>query len=423
MQKTVVVLSTLDTKGQETGYLKSRIELCGARPLIMDMGVLGSATIPADLPREKVAEAGGSALAALIESPSRETAAPVMIRGATRLVLDLIEKEQAHAVLGIGGTQGTSNCCEVMKSLPFGFPKLMVSTCAAGDTSTFIGVKDIAMMFSVSDILGLNPFMRKVLANASAAACGMANQEPLESDPMGTRPVVGITNLGVLTQGTMIARDYFERQGFEVIIFHAVGAGGRAMEQMIQDGLIHAVFDYALGDVADEVFGALRAGGPDRLTTAGRLGIPQVICPGGTEHIGIFLKQPLTLPKEYSAHQNVFHSPVIAAPRLKNDELIRVAQEIGRRLQSTKRNAVFMIPLRGVSRYSIPGGPLHNTAGDQVYFDALRANLPDSVEVVDVDAAAEDELFVHACCDRLVKMLAQGQEPIRKPQSAIEKCQ
>src|SRR5262249_44944398 len=159
------------------------------------------------------------------------------------------------------------------------------------------------------------PFMRRVLANAAAAACGMAQAED-HSATRGSKPLIGMTNLGVLTKGAEVAVEYLESRGYEVILFHAVGAGGRAMEQMMREGLIRGVFDYALGEISDELHHALRAGGPDRLTTAGKLGLPQVLCPGGAEHIGIFLEQPHVLPAKYAHHQNTFHSPVIAAPRL-----------------------------------------------------------------------------------------------------------
>jgi uncharacterized protein (UPF0261 family) len=404
MVRSVVILSTLDTKGRETAYLRDQIVRGGCAAVLVDMGVVGKPSIPAEITREQIAAAGGSSLPTLLADPSREAAAPVMIRGAAKLVGELVAAGRAHAVVGLGGTQGTSSACGVMQTLPYGLPKLMVSTCAAGDTSAFVGIKDIMMMFSVSDILGLNPFMRRVLANAAAAACGMAQVDHGIVATSG-KPLIGMTNLGVLTKGAEIAVDYLESCGYEVIMFHAVGAGGRAMEQMMREGLIRGVFDYALGEISDELHHALRAGGPDRLTTAGKLGLPQVICPGGTEHIGIFLSQPHVLPEKYARHQNTFHSPIIAAPRLSPEELEEVAREIGRRLRHTRGNAVFMIPLGGTSRYGVEGGPLRDAASDQRFFAALKANLPATVEVVEVDAGAEDPEFVRQACDRLIGLM------------------
>jgi uncharacterized protein (UPF0261 family) len=407
MAKSVVVLSTLDTKGRETAFLKEQIERHGCKAVLADMGVVGKPTIAADLTREQIAEAGGTPLASLLKDPSREKAGPVMVAGAAKLLKDMVAKGEAHAVIGLGGTQGTSAASRVMQQLPYGLPKLMVSTCAAGDCSAFVGIKDIMMMFSVSDIMGLNPFMRKVLTNAAAAAAGMAQAED-HSEAKGTKPLIGMTNLGVLTKGAEIAVDYLESKGYEVILFHAVGAGGRAMEQMMREGLIKGVFDYALGEISDELHHALRAGGPDRLTAAGKLGLPQVITPGGAEHIGLFLSEPNVPPPAYADHIITFHSPIIAAPRLNAKELTEVAKEVGKRLQHTKGNAVFMIPLRGTSRYGVEGGPLRDPEGDKAFFAALKQYLPKTVEVVERDLGAEDPEFVKECCDRLIAMIEKS---------------
>lgn len=404
MAKSVVVLSTLDTKGKETAFLKQQIEAAGAKAVLVDMGVVGKATIQADITRQQVAEAGGNPLQRLQEGASREKAAPVMIKGAAKLIGEMVANDKAHAVVGLGGTQGTSSATGVMQQLPYGLPKLMVSTCAAGDTSAFVGIKDIMMMFSVSDILGLNPFMRKVLSNAAAAAAGMAQHED-HSAAASNKPLIGMSNLGVLTNGAEVAVEYLESKGYEVILFHAVGAGGRAMEQMMKEGLIAGVFDYAMGEISDELHHALRAGGPERLTVAGKLGLPQVLVPGGSEHIGLFLSKENVLPEKYKNHMNTFHSPIIAAPRLNSDELVEVAKEIGKRLQHTKGDAVMMLPLKGTSRYGVEGGPLRNPESDKTYYAAIKENLPKTIEVIELDLGPEDPEFVKECCDRLIKMI------------------
>ena len=231
----------------------------------------------------------------------------------------------------------------------------MVSTVASGDTSSFVGIKDITMMFSVSDLLGLNPFTERILANAAGAAYGMSLQGGEIETGGSDKPLIAMTNLGVLTEGANIALQEFRRAGYDVVVFHAVGSGGRAMEQLMKDGVVGAVFDYALGEISDELFDGLRAGGLERLMVAGSLGLPQVICPGGTEHLGLFV-EPDTVPEAWRDHKYVFHSPVILAPRLNAEEMVRVAEEICARLFSTEGNAAVMLPLQGVSRYSVPGG-------------------------------------------------------------------
>ncbi len=404
MTKTLAVLTTLDTKGAESQYLREQIEALGERGLLIDMGVVGEPGATPDVSREEVAEAGGTALAELLIEPTRQKASPVMIAGAAKILSALMAEGRVHAVLGLGGTQGTSNCTQVMQTLPYGFPKVMVSTVASGDTSAFVGIKDVTMMFSVGDILGLNPITRKILANAAGAAHGMARSKVTLEEARGTKPVIGMTNLGVLTDGAMKALELFNARGYEVIVFHAVGSGGLAMEQMMKEGLIGAVFDYALGEISDELFDGLRAASPERLTVAGALGLPQVLVPGGAEHIGL-LVEANTVPERYRDHLHTFHNPIVFAPRLNADELGRVAQEIGARLRKTSANAVFMIPTGGVSRYSAPDGPLRDPTGDAAFFDALRASLPDAIEVVEVDAQAEDPIFVEQAVERLVAMI------------------
>src|SRR5262245_49265909 len=214
--KTIVVLATLDTKGREAEYLRECIERRGHRPLLIDTGVVGTPRASADVPREEVAAAGGRTLAEMLLHPTREEAAPVMATGATHIVATLAAAGRAHAVLSLGGTQGTTLSTAVMRALPYGFPKVMVSTMASGNVAPWVDTKDVTMMYSVTDIMGLNPFMRTVLANAAAAACGMAEAGvPLRA---GDRPLVGVTTVGITTPGAMKAAEVLEEEGFETIV-------------------------------------------------------------------------------------------------------------------------------------------------------------------------------------------------------------
>ncbi len=406
MKKTIALLVTLDTKDQEAGFLKSEIESRGHQALLLDIGVVGKAGIEADISREEVIKAGGGDLKEILAAPTREKANPFVVKGCIGLINSGIVKDEVHAVLGLGGTQGTSTCCDIMQALPYGFPKIMVSTIASGDTSGFVGIKDITMMFSVSDILKLNPFTRKVLANAAAAACGMAEVETKFVMEKGDKPLIGMSNLGVLTAGAMKAIEYIEEAGYEVIVFHAVGSGGRAMEQMMKEGIIGAVFDYAMGEIADDVWSVLRAGGPERLTVAGKLGLPQVLCPGGAEHLGI-LVPPNEVPEAYKDHKKVFHSPVVFVPRLNVEEIQRVADDICGRLKHTKDKAYFMIPKLGVGRYSYPGGILEDKESDEAFFFRLKEGLPSNIEIVEREATAEDPAFVKEAVDKLIELIQE----------------
>ncbi len=406
MKKTTALLITLDTKSQEANYLKQQIESRGQNALIMDIGVVGQPGIPANISRETIIATGGSTLNELLQNPTRKKSNPYVVKGSIEILQKAIKADEVHAVIGLGGTQGTSTCCEIMRALPYGFPKIMVSTIASGDTSGFVGIKDITMMFSVSDILKLNPFTRKILANAAAAACGMAEVETKFEMSKGTKPLIGMTNLGVLTQGSMEAIKLFEEKGYEVIVFHAVGSGGRAMEQMMKEGIIGAVFDYAMGEIADDVWSVLRAGGPERLTVAGKLGLPQVLCPGGAEHLGI-LVPPNEVPEAYRNHKYVFHSPVIFVPRLNVEEIKQVADDICQRLQHTKNKAYFMIPKGGVGRYSKESGVLYDPESDTAFFNQLKANLPANIEVVEMEEYVEDVNFVKRAVDLLIDLIEE----------------
>lgn len=404
MKKTIALLITLDTKDQEAAYLKSQIEDIGHFALIMDIGVIGKPGIEADIPRDEIIKKGGGSLIEILKEPTRERSNPFLVKGCIDILNRKITNDDVHAVLGLGGTQGTSTCCEIMQALPYGFPKIMVSTIASGDTSGFVGIKDITMMFSVSDILKLNPFTRKILSNAAAAACGMAEVKTKFTMSKGDKPLIGMTNLGVLTNGSMEAIDYIESKGYEVIVFHAVGSGGRAMEQMMKEGIIGAVFDYAMGEIADDVWGVLRAGGPERLTVAGKLGLPQVLCPGGAEHLGI-LVSPNEVPEEFKNHKKVFHSPVVFVPRLNEQEIIKVADDICKRLQYTKDKAYFMIPKGGVGRYSYAGGILEDKSSDEAFFNRLKEKMPKNIEVLERDTNAEDPAFVREAIDLLIELI------------------
>jgi len=407
MKKTIALLVTLDTKDQEAGFLRSQIEDMGHEAFLIDIGVVGKPGIEADFTREAVISTGGGDLQELLQHPTREAANPFVKEGCVKILTTKIAKGEVHAVLGLGGTQGTSTCCDIMQFLPYGLPKVMVSTMASGDTSEFVGIKDITMMFSVSDILKLNPFTRKILANAAAAACGMAQVETKFQVDKSDKPVIGMSNLGVLTNGSMEAIKYIESKGYEVIVFHAVGSGGRAMEQMMKEGIIGAVFDYAMGEIADDVWKVLRAGGPERLTVAGKLGLPQVFCPGGAEHLGV-LVHPNEVPEEFKHHKYVFHSPVVFVPRLNEEEIVRVADDIIQRLQHTKDKAYFMMPKGGVGRYSYSGGVLEDRVSDEAFFNRLKSGLPENIKFIERPNNAEDPAFVKECVDRLIELI-EGQ--------------
>ena len=406
MSKVVAILATMDTKGAEAHFMREQIEAAGGGTYLIDIGVVGKATVDVEVSNEEVISAGGGSLAEVLASPTRQDVAPMLIAGATKILLDLIEEGRIHSVLSLGGSQGTSVCGLIVQALPYGFPKLMLSTCASGDTAPFVGIKDVTMMFSVSDILGLNPFAKKILANAAVAAFGMAQVErEISSKSKSGKPLIGMTNLGVLTNGAMHAIDLFHAKGYEVITFHAIGAGGAAMEMMMKEGIIGGVFDYALGEIADEVYHSLRAGNEERLTVAGKLGIPQVVCPCGAEHIGMLLHVANEVPEAWADHQYILHSPFVFAPRLKVGEIEQVAERICERLQHATKDTIFLMPLGGTSRYAIAGGELRDEESDAAFWQVLQDKMPDAVDLRTHEGGAEDDAFVETAVDALISML------------------
>lgn len=401
--KTIVVLATLDTKGQEAQYLREQIEKTGNEVLVIDVGVVGEPAARADITREAVAEAGGTPLAKLLEKPDREVAAPIMADGATKIVVGLVEEGQAQGIVSMGGTQGTTLATKVMRALPYGLPKVMVSTMASGNVAPWVDIKDITMMFSVTDILGLNPVMRKILANAAGAVCGMAEVEvALEQ---GDKPLVGVTTVGITTQGAMEAIEVLEEAGYETIVFHAIGPGGRAMEQLMEEGVIGAVLDYSTIEVSNEMYDALLAGGDKRLTMAGQLGLPQVLCPGAIEVL--VFNEPETVPPPFNTRTLIRHSPQITDVRLNAEEMAAVGREVARRLNQTKDAAIFMIPTAGYDSYAVEGEGFYDPEADQAFVNALKAGLPDNFTVIERDTHIEDPAFAAEAARRLIQLIEE----------------
>ena len=401
-KKTIAVLATLDTKGPEAEFLRQQIGKHGLKALVIDVGVTGKLQARPDITREEVAAAGGTPLAQLLANPSREVAAPVMAEGAMNTVVKLAKEGKIDGVVGLGGTQGTTLCTKAMRALPYGFPKVMLSTMASGNVSHWVDIRDITMMFSVTDIMGLNPVMRKMLANAAGAVCGMASSDVTLAT--GGRPLVAVTTVGITTIGAMKAVEVLEAAGYETIVFHAVGSGGRAMEQMMKEGIVGAVLDYATIEVSNEMHHALLAGGPDRCTTAGKLGIPQVLAPGAIEVL--VYNEPETVPAPFNTRTLIRHSPQITDVRLNAEEMSAVGRELARRLQSTHTPAVFMIPTAGFDSYAVKGGGFFDPASDAAFIRELKAGLPASIKIEERATFIDDPAFATEAAKTLITLIA-----------------
>ena len=312
-----------------------------------------------------------------------------MAAGATAIVTRLVADGKIHGIISLGGTQGTTLSTKVMRALPYGLPKVMVSTIASGNVAPWVDIKDITMMFSVADILGLNPLTRKILANAAGAVCGMASVE--EELRPGRRPLVAVTTVGITTQGAMRAVRVLEDAGYETIVFHAIGPGGRAMEQLMKEKIIGAVLDYSTIEVSNEMYHALLAGGPERLTTAGKLGLPQVICPGAIEVL--VFNEPETVPLAYRDRTLIRHSPQITDVRLNKTEMAESAKKslAACNIPLTPQSSWFRRPdmtvIRSKAKDSTTRRPM------RLFLSELKADVPGNIRVIERDTHIEDPAF------------------------------
>ena len=376
MDKKIVILGCMDTKGEEYSFIKRHIEKTGCKTLTIDVGVIDPPLFTPDINREEVASAAGENFKKLLaEGPTREKISPLMAKGAAQIVKKLLDTEKISGIISCGGTQGSTLAALVMQELPVGFPKVLVSTMASGNTSNLVGIKDITMIFSVADIMGLNMVSRKILGKAAGAICGMAQTEI--DLPESERPLIAITTVGITTTGAMKAKEIINSEGFDVIVFHAVGTGGRAMESLIKEGQIQGVLDLATIEVVQQMLGGYLAATPERMTVATNLGIPQVICPGAISCNTY--GPPETIPQKFRGRQFVRHSALYTNVRTNVEELTALAKEQAKRINPGKGPIEWFIPMKGFCSYSVKGGPLYNPEADKAYVDTLKSELREKV--------------------------------------------
>jgi uncharacterized protein (UPF0261 family) len=398
--KTVLLIGTLDTKGTEYGFVRELIEARGVRPLVMDLGTIGEAPFTADISAEDVARRGGSSLGSIRERSDRGEAVNIMLAGARALTRELHDAGRFDGVLGLGGGGGSAMISAAMRELPVGVPKLLVSTMASGNTAPYVDVKDLTMMYSVVDIAGLNPLSRRILANAAGAIVGMVTQDrPVARD----RPLIAATMFGVTTPCVTAARERLEAAGYDVLVFHATGSGGRAMEGLIDDGWFTGVLDVTTTEWADEVVGGVLTAGPDRLRAAGRKGIPQVVSVGALDMVNF--GAPDTIPSKFKDRLLYQHNPSVTLMRTTSDECREIGRRIAHQLNRATGPLVVMLPMRGVSMIDREGQPFHDPEADTALFTSLRAELKGSIRVREVDAHINDEEFAQAVADELLALI------------------
>lgn len=401
----VYLLATLDTKGVEAAFVRSRLRELGVDVVLVDTGCLGPSTTIADVPREEVFRAAGSSLEEVRSRKDRGAAVSMAATGAAELVARAFREGRVHGVLGLGGSAGTTVGTAAMRRLPLGVPKLMVSTLASGQVRQYVADKDILMLNSVVDIAGLNRISRAILGEAAAAMAGMVKASSLAGSASDDRPLVAATMFGVTTPCVQKAREILEHAGYEVLVFHATGNGGQAMESLIADGLISGVLDLTTTELADELVGGVLSAGPDRLNAAARAGVPQVVSVGATDMVNF--GPPETVPEKFRQRLFHQHNPSVTLMRTTADENRRMGEEIGRKVNASRGPAAIMLPLRGVSAIDGPGQPFDDPAAREALFAAIREQHG-ATECDELDLHINDAGFAEAAAAKLLELMARA---------------
>jgi uncharacterized protein (UPF0261 family) len=406
MPKTIALLGALDTKGAEYGFVKQCLEARGLQTLLIDVGVLEPPVIRPDITRETVAEAGGAALGELVAKKNRGAAVAAMSRGAAALLPALYAQKRFDGVLALGGTGGTSVACGAMRALPLGVPKVMVSTVASGDVSGYVGVKDIVMIPSIVDVSGINKISREVFARAAGAIAGMVEAVVPEGQD---KPLVVASMFGNTTPSVERAKKIIEAAGYEVLVFHCTGTGGKTMESLIEAGLVSGVLDITTTEWADELVGGVFTAGPTRLEAAARHGVPAIVTPGCLDMVNFWA--PATIPEKFKDRKFYPHNPNVTLMRTTPEENRRLGEIIARKLNLSTAPVTVLIPLHGVSMIDNEGNPFYWPEANQALFESLKQNLRKDIPVVEMDCVINDPAFAKACAETLLaSMRTKGKD-------------
>ncbi len=406
---TVALVGTLDTKGPDYAFLAGRLRASGAGVIVVDAGTGTPAGITPDIPAEQVAAAAGTTIEALRSAGDRGAAVTALGRGAAALVSELAAAGRVDGVLAAGGSGGSSIAAQVMAALPVGLPKLLVSTMASGDVSPYVGVKDVCVMYSVVDVAGVNRISRLVLGNAAAAMAGMAlaragEQAGEQASGDDERPLVAASMFGVTTPAVETARSRLTGLGYEVLVFHATGAGGRALEALAEARLLAGVLDVTTTELADDLVGGVLSAGPDRLTAAGAAGLPQVIAPGALDMVNFGPRE--TVPERFADRLLYVHNPTVTLMRTTVEEMAELGARVGRKAAAATGPTAVFWPDRGVSALDADGQAFFDAAADAACRDALDGELRAASQAMQrIDAHINDPAFATAMADRLHQMI------------------
>lgn len=398
--KTVAIVGTFDSKGREFLYLKELFTEIGLNTLTLHTGTFEPAFVP-DVSNEEIAAEAGENLRELVARKDRARATAAMAKGTEKIVLRLYQEGKFQGIISLGGSGGTSIITPAMRALPIGVPKIVVSTMASGNTEQYVGTSDVILMPSIVDVAGLNSISTRIFSNAVFAMAGMLEHEITKVEK---KPLVAATMFGVTTPCIETAKAYLEEQGYEVLVFHATGTGGRTMEDLVRSGYFQGVLDLTTTEWCDELFGGVLNAGPNRCEAAGLYGVPQVVSVGACDMVNF---GPVdTVPERYK-HRNLYrHNPTVTLMRTTVEENKAVGKKLAEKLNLAKGESVLMLPLKGVSMIDAEGQPFYGPEENEALFDALRTNLNrNKVELCEWDAHINDDSFAIAAAKKLIAMM------------------
>ena len=400
--KTIAVLGTLDTKGQEHAYVAEVIRKRGHQTLLIDTGSGDAPTVKPDVSREEVAAAGGVDLKGIAERKDRGEAVTAMAGAAAALLSKLAESGRIQGVISLGGGGGTAIGSAAMRALPIGFPKVMVSTLAAGNVAPYVGTKDIVMFPSIVDVSGINRISRVLLARAAGAICGMVEMEVPESED---KPLIVASMFGNTTDCVNTAKIILEDAGYEVLVFHATGTGGRIMESIIESGMVSGVLDITTTEWADEFLGGILGAGPTRLDAAGRAGVPAIVTPGCLDMVNF--GERASVPAKFAGRTFYQHNPQVTLMRTTPAECAELGRILAEKVNAYAGPVTVLIPTKAISIISAEGGVFHDPAADAALFTSIKQHIKPGIPLIEMDCKINDPEFAKACAGALLASLGR----------------
>jgi uncharacterized protein (UPF0261 family) len=404
---TIGILGTFDTKGEEHAFLAETIQRNGFVPLLINAGCLEAPRIRPDIGFETLAEAADPTWRDTIARKDRGECVALMAKGAAKIVADFAARGVIHGLISLGGGGGTAIATAAMRALPIGFPKVMVSTLASGNTAAYVGTSDIVMVPAIVDVSGINRVSRAIFDNAAGAICGMvAAAEKRRAEPAADKPLVVASMFGNTTACVTEAKRIVEAAGYEVLVFHATGTGGRAMEALIASGMVTGVLDITTTEWADELVGGILGAGPERLDAAAKARVPAIVTPGCLDMVNF--GERATVPAKFAGRVFYQHNPQVTLMRTTPAECARLGEILADKVNRYPAPVTMLLPRQAISVISAAGQPFHDPAADAALFAAIRSGVKGHVKLVELETTINDPVFARACAEELLANLRAG---------------